>query len=67
MKASGAGFGDVVKTTVLLNEISDFAEINKVYADVFKKTGKPYPARSCFAVKELPKGAKVEIEFIANI
>ena len=59
--------GDVVKTTVLLREIKDFAEINKVYADVFKKTGKPNPPRSCFAVKELPKGARVEIEFIAVV
>lgn len=53
---------NVVKTTVLLSDIKDFAAMNEVYASVF--TG-AYPARSAFAAKDLPKGALVEIEVIA--
>ena len=67
LKASGATFGDVVKTTILLDDINDFADMNAVYATAFDGTGKPPPARSCFAAKDLPKGAKVEIEWIAQI
>lgn len=67
LAASGASFGDVVKTTILLDDINDFAEMNAVYASAFEGTGKPPPARSCFAAKDLPKGAKVEIEWIAQI
>ena len=52
----------VVKTTVLLADIADFAAMNEVYAEFFAE---PYPARSAFAVKAVPKGALVEIECIA--
>lgn len=59
-----AGFtcADVVKTTVLLADMGDFAAMNAVYAEFFTA---PCPARACFAVKDLPKGALVEIEAIA--
>lgn len=52
----------IVKTTVLLADIKDFAAMNEVYAASFDA---PYPARSAFAVKDLPKGVLVEIEVIA--
>lgn len=64
LKAAGAGPANVVKTTVLLADINDFAAVNEVYAQVF--TADP-PARSCFAVAALPKGGKVEIEAIAAL
>ena len=54
-------FANMVKTTVLLTDLGQFAEINKVYAGFFAK---PYPARACYEVKALPKGAKVEIEAV---
>lgn len=63
LEAAGAGFENVVKTTCYLAEISDFAAFNAVYAEYF--TAKP--ARSCFAVKDLPKGALCEIECIAEV
>jgi len=56
-------FDNVVKTTVYLSDMKDFAGLNAVYSEYF---GEPYPARSCFAVKELPMGAKVEIEIICT-
>ena len=52
----------VVKTTVFLADMNDFADVNAVYAEFFAE---PYPARSAVAVKTLPKGALVEIEVIA--
>lgn len=60
-----AGFGmkDVVKTTVLLANIADFAAMNEVYAEFFEE---PYPARAAFQVAAVPKGALVEIEAIAH-
>ncbi|MBQ4506958.1 MAG: regulator [Firmicutes bacterium] len=62
LEAAGFGFEDVVKTTCFLTDIADFAAFNAVYGEYFISK----PARSCFAVKELPvKGAKVEIEAIA--
>lgn len=62
LEAAGSGFDKVVKTTCFLAEIADFAAFNSVYAEYF--TSKP--ARSCFAVKDLPKGALCEIEVIAE-
>lgn len=59
----GLGMESVLKTTVFLSDISYFAEMNEVYGSFFSA---PYPARSAFAVKDLPKGAKVEIEVIAT-
>ncbi|MBS4760023.1 MAG: RidA family protein [Clostridium sp.] len=61
LNAAGYDFDDVVKTTCFLAEMSDFVAFNEVYAKYF--TSKP--ARSCVAVKELPKNALVEIEVIA--
>lgn len=62
LEAAGSGAEKVVKTTCYLAEIADFAAFNGVYARFF--TSKP--ARSCFAVKDLPKGALCEIEAIAE-
>lgn len=63
LKAAGLGYENVVKTTCLLADISDFAEMNKVYAEYFPNNP---PARSAFAVKDLPKGARLEIEVTAQ-
>lgn len=62
LEAAGYSCADVVKTTVLLADIADFAAMNAIYAEFFTA---PCPARACFAVKDLPKGALVEIEAIA--
>ena len=61
LEAAGVGFDKVVKTTCFLADIADFADFNEVYARYF--TSKP--ARSCVAVRELPKGVLVEVECIA--
>lgn len=61
LKESGYTSQDVVKTTCFLQDMSDFAAFNEVYASYFTSC----PARSCVAVKELPKGALVEVETIA--
>ena len=58
----GLTMGDVVKTTVFMADMNDFADMNAVYAEFFAE---PYPARSAVAVKTLPKGALVEIEVVA--
>lgn len=63
LEAAGLSMKNVVKTTVLLADIDDFAAMNEVYAEFFEE---PYPARSAFAVKSVPKGALVEIECIAE-
>ena len=62
LEAAGSGFDKVIKTTCFLADIADFAAFNAVYAEFF--TSKP--ARSCFAVKDLPKGVLCEIECIAE-
>lgn len=62
LEAAGVGFDKVVKTTCFLADMGDFAAFNEVYAKFF--TSKP--ARSCVAVKTLPKGALCEIEAIAE-
>lgn len=59
---AGANFTNVVKTTVYIVDMADFGPVNEVYAEYF---GDHKPARSCVAVKELPKGAKVEVEVLA--
>lgn len=61
LKAAGAEYADVVKTTCFLADIGDFAAFNAVYGKYFTEK----PARSCVAVKALPKGALVEVEVIA--
>jgi len=62
LAAAGYTLNDVVKTTVLLADIADFTAMNAVYAEYFSENK---PARACFAVKDLPRGALVEIEAIA--
>lgn len=62
LEKAGSGMDKVVKTTVLLADMGDFAVMNGVYAEFFSE---PFPARCAFAVKTLPKGALVEIECIA--
>ena len=63
LEASGSSFDQVIKTTCFLADIADFKAFNEIYAKYF--TSKP--ARSCFAVKDLPKGALCEIEVIAAV
>lgn len=62
LEAAGSSLDKAVKTVCFLQDMADFASFNEVYAEYF--TGKP--ARSCVAVKELPKGALVEVEVIAE-
>lgn len=62
LEAEGLKMRQVVKTTVFLADMADFAEMNEVYAQFFEM---PFPARSAVAVKTLPKNARVEIECIA--
>lgn len=62
LQEAGYSFSDVVKTTVLLNDIADFAAMNAVYATFFTKE---MPARICYQVVKLPMGAKVEIDAVA--
>ncbi len=62
LEAAGYSCADVVKTTVLLANIQDFAAMNSVYSEFFEEN---CPARAAFAVKDIPKGALVEIEAIA--
>lgn len=59
---AGSQLSNVVKTTVFLSDMNDFAAMNEVYAEFFAA---PYPARSAVAVKTLPKNALVEIECVA--
>lgn len=61
---AGGTLNDVIKTTVYLKDISDFQEVNSVYAQYFQE---PFPARSAFQVAALPLGADLEIEAIAVI
>ncbi|MBA2374313.1 MAG: RidA family protein [Chloroflexi bacterium] len=63
LDAGGMTMADVVKTTVFLADIDDFAAVNAVYA---RHTSEPPPARSTFAVGALPKGGRIEIEAIAR-
>ena len=64
LESAGCTMDDVVKTTVYLNDIADFAKMNGVYAEFFNEGN--YPARSAFQVAALPKAALVEIEVIAE-
>ena len=64
LEEAGLSMANVVKTTVFLADMADFAEMNAVYAEFFAE---PYPARSAVAAKSLPKGALVEIEVVATI
>ena len=62
LATAGYSMKDVVKTTVLLADIADFAAMNAVYAEFFEE---PYPARAAFQAAAIPKGALVEIECVA--
>ena len=63
LQAAGCTFEDVVKTTCFLADIADFAKFNEVYSRYFKEEA---PARSCVAVRDLPKGVLCEVEVIAG-
>ena len=63
LKSAGSSFDNVVKTTCFLADIGDFAAFNAVYAKYFTSA----PARSCVAVKDIPKGVLCEIEIIAEV
>ena len=64
LNAAGTNLGAVVKTTVFLQDMNDFAAMNEIYAQFFQE---PYPARSAVQVGRLPKDALVEIEAIAQL
>jgi 2-iminobutanoate/2-iminopropanoate deaminase len=64
LDAAGASWGDVIKTTIFLIDMDDFATVNGIYG---RFVGDPPPARSTVAVAGLPKGARVEIELIARL
>ncbi len=64
LKAAGLDFSHVVKTTIYLTDLADFAVVNDLYADCFVA---PYPARACVQVAALPKGVNIEIEGIAVV
>ena len=62
LKADGMDFSNVVKLSVLLEDLSHFEKVNEIMANIFSK---PYPARAAYEVSKLPKGSSVEIETIA--
>nr|CAD7458269.1 unnamed protein product [Timema tahoe] len=64
LNASDSSYENVVKTTILLNDIADFGSVNEVYKEFFKE---PYPARTAYQAGKLPLGANVEIEVIAIV
>ena len=64
LEEAGTSLSKVVKTTVYLSDMANFAAMNEVYAEFFTQ---PYPARSAVAVKTLPKNARVEVECIAEL
>jgi 2-iminobutanoate/2-iminopropanoate deaminase len=64
LEAAGARLADVVKVTIYLVDIADFASVNRVYGEFFSA---PYPARSCVAVARLPLDAELEIEAAATL
>ncbi|MFW0757201.1 Rid family detoxifying hydrolase [Pseudomonas sp. H11T01] len=63
-RQAGTTLTNTVKTTVLVTDLSEFAQVNGAYGEFFSA---PYPARACYEVKALPKGAKVEIEAVIAI
>ncbi|MEE8520889.1 MAG: RidA family protein [Gemmatimonadota bacterium] len=64
LAAAGSSFSKVVKTTVFLSDMDDYAAVNEVYARYFRE---PYPARSAVEVARLPRGVRLEIEAVARI
>lgn len=65
VEAAGFQVSDIVKTTVFVKDMNDFAKVNAVYGKFFDEFNAPYPARSCVEVARLPKDVGVEIEAIA--
>jgi 2-iminobutanoate/2-iminopropanoate deaminase len=63
LTAGGRSFADVVRTTIFLADMNDFAAVNEIYGQYFKE---PYPARATVQVARLPKDARVEIDVIAS-
>jgi 2-iminobutanoate/2-iminopropanoate deaminase len=63
LAAAGSGLDRVIKTTIFITDMNDFARVNAIYARYFQE---PYPARSTVQVSALPKGAAVEIEVVAE-
>jgi 2-iminobutanoate/2-iminopropanoate deaminase len=64
LTAAGADFGQVVRTTIFLKDLSHFNQVNEVYGSYFKP---PYPARACVEVSKLPKDVDVEIDAIVKV
>ena len=64
LEAAGTSISKVIKTTVFIQNMEDFAEVNKIYESYFTS---PYPARSCVEVSKLPKGVLIEVEAVAKI
>lgn len=64
LEAAGSGLSKVVKTTVFIKDMNDFAKINEIYSNFFSA---PYPARSCVEVARLPKDVLIEMEAVAII
>lgn len=62
LKENGMSLANVIKTTVLLDDLGNFETVNRIYGEHFTA---PYPARSCFEVSAIPKGCKIELECIA--
>ena len=65
LEAAGASVANVLKTTIYLLDMGDFAEVNQIYGEVFGAGPGPAPARATVAVTGLPKGARVEIDAVA--
>ena len=65
VEAAGLQVGDIVKTTVFVKDLNDFAKVNAVYEAFFSEHNASFPARSCVEVARLPKDVKIEIEAIA--
>jgi 2-iminobutanoate/2-iminopropanoate deaminase len=64
LEAANSGMDKVIKTSIFLKDLNDFATVNEIYASFFET---PYPARACVEVAKLPKDGKVEIEAIAAL
>ena len=65
VEAAGLKVADIVKTTVFVKDLNDFATVNAAYEAFFTEHSAPFPARSCVEVARLPKDVKIEIEAIA--
>ncbi len=64
VRESGGDMSDVLKTTILLSDMNDFAEVNRIYSSFFEE---PYPARAAYQVAKLPLNAMIEIEAVARL